>query len=173
MKKPGATQASSPAYFETAFVTTVLRSFINTPPDQLIARLGYGGLLPFAGLTALTWLVRADLVPFVAAALVAYSALIASFLGGIHWGIGFKRLQAGEPLVNFHFLWGITPSLLAWVALVMPPLAGLPLLGLVLLGCYGVDRKTYPPAGLRRWLTLRFHLTVVATLSCILSAAAV
>ena len=154
-------------------MTTAFRPFTHIPPDQLIARLGYGGLLPFVGLTALTWLVRADLVPFVAAALVAYSALIASFLGGIHWGIGFKRLQASEPLVNFHFLWGITPSLLAWVALLMPPLAGLPLLGLVLLGCYGVDRKTYPPAGLRRWLTLRFHLTVVATLSCMLSAAAV
>ena len=154
-------------------MTTVLRPFIHTPPDQLIARLGYGGLLPFIVLTALAWLVRADLVPFVAAALVAYSALIASFLGGIHWGIGFKRLQAGETALNFHFLWGITPSLLAWVALLMPPLAGLPLLGLVLLGCYGVDRKIYPPSGLRRWLTLRFRLTVVAVLSCVLSAAAV
>lgn len=154
-------------------MTTPRRLLMDTPTDPLIARLGYGGLLPFVGLTALAWLVRAELVPFVAAALVAYAALIASFLGGIHWGIGFKRLQANEPLLNFHFLWGVTPSLLAWIALVMPPLAGLPLLGLVLLACYGVDRKTYPPAGLRRWLTLRFHLTVVAILSCVLSAAAV
>ena len=165
--------APSPTFFESDPVTPAHHLFMNTPPDRLIARLGYGGLVPFVGLTALAWLVRTDLVPFVAAALVAYGGLIASFLGGIHWGMGFKRLQAGETLLNIHFLWGVTPSLLAWVALMMPPYAGLPLLGLVILGCYGVDRKTYPAAGLRRWLTLRFHLTVVATLCCVLGAAAV
>ena len=145
----------------------------DTPAlDKTIRQLGYGGLIPFVLLTALLWLVRINLVPFLAMALAAYGAVIASFLGGIHWGIGFKRLQAAEALDRFHFVWGVVPSLLAWLALLMPAMAALPLLGLVVVGCYAVDRKTYPAAGLRRWLTLRFHLTIVATLSCVLGAAA-
>lgn len=138
--------------------------------DKTIDQLGYAGLLPFAGLAALMWLVHADLLPFVAVALTSYAAVIVSFLGGIHWGVGFLRAPA-EP--RFHFVWGVVPSLLAWVALLMPAYAALPLLGLVLVACYAVDRKTYPAAGLSRWLPLRLRLTVVATLSCVLGAAAI
>ena len=43
---------------------------------------------------------------------------------------------------------------------------------LLLVACYLVDRKTWPEAGLREWMTLRFRLTVVATLSCLLGASA-
>ena len=49
--------------------------------------------------------------------------------------------------------------------------AGLPLLGLVLVACYAVDRKTWADAGLAHWLPLRWRLTVVATLSCVFGAA--
>ena len=142
-----------------------------TPPiDKTIDRLGYAGLLPFAGLAALMWLVHADLLPFVAVALAGYAAVIVSFLGGIHWGVGFLGAPAAPRV---HFVWGVVPSLLAWLALLMPAYAGLPLLGLVLVACYGVDHKTYPTAGLSRWLPLRLRLTVVATLSCVLGAAAI
>ena len=116
------------------------------------------------------WVVKADLLPFVAVALTGYTAVIVSFLGGIHWGIGFLRAPRAP---RFHFVWGVVPSLLAWLALLMPAYAALPLLGLVLVMCYAVDRKTYPAAGLSRWLPLRLRLTVVATLSCVLGAAAI
>lgn len=142
--------------------------------DKTIDRLGYAGLLPFAGLAALMWMVRTDLLPFVAAALTGYAAVIASFLGGIHWGIGFLRAPSAESgAPRFHFVWGVVPSLLAWLALLMSTYAALPLLGLVLVACYAVDRKTYPPAGLSHWLPLRLRLTVVAMLSCVLGAAAI
>ena len=49
----------------------------------------------------------------------------------------------------------------------------LTLLALVLVVCYLVDRKTWPQAGLRQWMTLRFRLTTVSVLSCLLGAAAV
>ena len=143
---------------------------MTTATDKTIDQLGYAGLLPFAGLAALMWLVHADLLPFVAVALTGYAALIVSFLGGVHWGVGFLRAPAAP---RFHFVWGVVPSLLAWVALLMPAYAALPLLGLVLVACYAVDRKTYPGAGLSRWLPLRLRLTVVATLSCVLGAAAI
>jgi hypothetical protein len=69
-------------------------------------------------------------------------------------------------------VWGVVPSLVSWVAVIMPAYAGLPVLGCLLMGCYLVDRKTWPEAGLRDWMTLRFRLTVVSTLSCLLGAAA-
>jgi hypothetical protein len=69
-------------------------------------------------------------------------------------------------------VWGVIPSLVSWIAVIMPAYAGLPLLGFLLIACYLVDRKTWPEAGLRDWMTLRFRLTVVSVLSCLLGAAA-
>jgi hypothetical protein len=147
----------------------MLNKLLGTDLDQTITRLGYAGLAPFALLALLMWLVRPELHPFVAIALTSYGAVVASFLGGIHWGLGFRL---GSTAPRIHFVWGVVPSVLAWVAVIMPAYAGLPLLGLVLLACYLVDRTTWPAAGAGRWLTLRFRLTVVATLSCLLGAAA-
>ena len=135
-----------------------------------ITRLGYAGLTPFVLLAALMWLVDAELLPFVAIALGGYAAAIVSFLGGVHWGIGFMKGQDAPP---FHFIWGVVPSLFAWLALMMPAYAALPLLGLVVVACYAVDSKTYPTAGLASWLPMRLCLTVVATASCVLGAAAI
>ena len=115
------------------------------------------------------YLVTEDVLPLVSIALTAYAAVIASFLGGIHWGLALREHSAQR---NLHLIWGVTPSLLAWVAVVMPAYAGLPLLGLILLACYLVDRSTWPAAGLRAWMTLRFRLTLISVLSCLLGAAA-
>jgi len=99
----------------------------------------------------------------------AYGATIAAFLGGIHWGIGLRH---NAPQRKLHMFWGVIPSLVAWIAVIMPAFAGLPLLALLLLACYLVDRKTWPEAGLRDWMTMRFRLTVVSTLACLFGAAA-
>lgn len=144
--------------------TTLMTSSL----EKTIQRLGYAGLIPFVLLSLLMWLVHVELLPFVSIALAAYAAAIASFLGGIHWGLGFMK---GEASPRFHFLWGVVPSLFAWLALMMPAYAALPLLALVLVACYAVDRKTYPAVGLSRWLPLRLQLTIVATLSCLSGAA--
>ena len=138
--------------------------------QQTITRLGYAGLIPFVLLAALMWLVDAELLPFVAIALGGYAAAIVSFLGGVHWGIGFMK---GEASPRFHFIWGVVPSLVAWLALMMPAYAALPFLGLVVVACYAVDSKTYPEAGLAHWLQMRLQLTVFATASCMLGAAAI
>ena len=69
--------------------------------------LGYAGLIPFVAGAALAWLIQPEWRPFTAAALSAYAAVIVSFLGGIHWGIGFRD---GTPRL---FLWGVVPSLVA------------------------------------------------------------
>ncbi len=140
---------------------------------------GYGGLIPFALLAAMLWLVQPELQGFVAIALAAHAALIAAFLGGIHWGIGWSAAVVGgierssQPHAQRrHFLWGVVPSLLAWPGLLMPPYAGLAWLGFVLMLSYLADRTLYVHAGLQRWLTLRFRLSAVASLSCFIGAGA-
>jgi hypothetical protein len=54
----------------------------------------------------------------------------------------------------------------------MPALAGLPWLGFLLIIAYLADRTLYNQAGLRQWLTLRFRLSAVASLSCFIGAGA-
>ena len=144
----------------------------DSDAGQLIERLGYAGLIPFVVLAFFMWIVTPEAHPFVAIALCAYGATIAAFLGGIHWGIGFKNAARTHNANLFNFGWGVVPSLMAWVAITMPAYAGLPLLAMLLVACYLVDRKTWPEAGLRDWMTMRFRLTVVSTLSCLLGAAA-
>ena len=115
----------------------------------------------------------ADLVLWVAMGLTAYAALIASFLGGIHWGVAWLRMERGQQGARTHLAWGVMPSLLAWPGVVMPAYAGLVWLALVLVLCYLVDRKLYASAGLSSWLALRFRLSAVAALSCLVGAGAV
>lgn len=139
------------------------------PPLSDTARwLGHLGLLPFALGALLVWLGLApELHAFAAQSLSAYGALIVSFLGGIHWGLAF-RMTAPPALL---FVWGVVPSLAGWLAVMMPPDAGLVVLGAMLLACYAVDRRVYPTQGVAHWLTLRFRLSTVAALCCFLGAA--
>ena len=129
--------------------------------------LGHAGLLPFVASAALVWWLPPEAAARVVAALLAYAALILSFLGGIHWGIGFR--DGG----SWPFVWGVMPSLGAWPALLLPNRAGLVLLGVLLLLCYGVDRLRYPRHDMAAWLPLRLRLSGVAALSCFTGAAGV
>ncbi|MDP3520906.1 MAG: DUF3429 domain-containing protein [Hydrogenophaga sp.] len=144
----------------------------DTRHAPLIRRLGHAGLIPFVLLAATVWLVDAELQPWAAMAMGAYAALIVSYLGGIHWGLAWKLADAPHDHQRAHLLWGVAPSLLAWPGVLMPPHAGLVWLALALVLCYLVDRRLYPAAGVGQWLTLRFQLTAVATLSCLVAAGA-
>ena len=151
----------------------------QAPPDSaLIRQLGHAGLLPFVLLALLLWLLSGQEQVFVSVALTSYAALVVSFLGGVHWGIVWmaSRLATDENrnlIARQHLLWGITPPLLAWPGVLMPPFAGLAWLGFVLVLAYLADRALYPRAGLQVWLTLRFRLSAIAALSCFIGAGAV
>ena len=142
-------------------------ALVPPPPTNTAHRLGYAGLVPFVAGALLVWFVRPDAHPYATLALSAYAAVIVSFLGGIHWGIGFREAVAPPSL----FAWGIVPSLVAWLAVMMPASAGLVIHGVMLCVCYAVDRRVYPRHGLQRWLTLRFRLSAVAGLACFIGAA--
>lgn len=139
----------------------------QAPVSDTARLLGHLGLLPFVLGALLVWVVNAQAHPYATLALSAYAATIVSFLGGIHWGLGFRLTAPPASL----FVWGVVPSLIAWLAVMMPASAGLVVHGVMLLACYAVDRKVYPVQGLQRWLTLRFRLSMVAALSCFLGAA--
>jgi hypothetical protein len=150
----------------------------HAEPGELARKLGYAGLTPFIAGALFVFLLsgRIDDDPFnfVVLALSSYAALIISFLGGIPWGLVMWRSASGLALADAHrrALWtGIAYMLAAWVALLMPPHAGLVVMGALLITCYLTDRKRYPELGVAGWLTLRFRLTVVASMSCFLAAA--
>jgi Protein of unknown function (DUF3429) len=138
-------------------------------PDTTALRLAYAGLLPFLLGALLVWAVHSDVQAYVALALAAYAAVVLSFLGGIHWGLVMRQPVPAGPA--WGLLWGVVPSLLAWPAVMMPPDAGLVVLGVMLIVSYAVDRRLYPAQGAAAWLTLRFRLSAVAGLSCFIGAA--
>ena len=142
---------------------------VGSKPGKRAQQLAYAGLLPFALGAALIWIVRAEVQDHVSTALSAYAALILSFLGGIHWGFGIR--SAAED--SSRFVWGVVPSLIAWIAVLMPAHAGLVIHGIMLIVCYLVDRKVYPLHQAAAWLTLRFRLTCVASLACFLGVAGI
>ena len=140
-------------------------------PDTPALRLGYAGLLPFVLGALLVWTVRADVQPYVALALSAYAAVVLSFLGGIHWGLAMRQSQPAPAGPDWGLTWGVVPSLVAWAAVLMPPDAGLVILGAMLIVSYAVDRRLYPAHGAAGWLTLRFRLSAVAAFCCFIGAA--
>lgn len=87
--------------------------------------LGHLGLLPFFALAALTWWPAEAGAGGVALArlaqllLVAYSAVILSFLGGVHWGFALLAQGLARPALRHALTWGVVPSLLGWLALLM------------------------------------------------------
>lgn len=129
--------------------------------------LGVAGLLPFVAAAGGMAMAPPDWRDAAATALAAYAALITSFLGGIHWGLAFSRHRPDTTL----WVWGVTPSLLAWMALLLPRATGLACLAGTLVACLLVDRRVYPRLGLAPWLALRWPLTVVAAGSCAVGAA--
>lgn len=137
-------------------------------PPQIAHRLAWAGLIPFAFGAALIWLVDDQAHPYATLSLSAYGALVLSFLGGIHWGLAMRDDRAPDGV---SIGWGVVPALVSWPAVMMPPASGLVIEGLMLVGCYAVDRHLYPRLGAAPWLVLRFRLSALAALSCFIGAA--
>lgn len=129
------------------------------------ARLGYAGLLPFVALALASWFSPVPYRALAAFALLAYGATIASFLGAIHWGLAMRGPLTPQP---GPFVWGVFPSLVAWLAMLLPRSQGLVTLALLLGICLAVDRRSYPAYGLTEWLRMRLHLTLVSVI-CLLA----
>ncbi len=129
--------------------------------------LGIGGLIPFAGLACLSGvdLSAHGLAPdALHAALTSYAALIASFIGGVRWGLAAVR----RPGESRDFILSVLPSLIAWVALALPRPADLLML-MVLFTAMGIvdtvsQNDTLIPEWYRR-LRMILTLGVVGSLT--------
>ena len=128
--------------------------------------LGYSGLIPFVVLAAMAWTLNAAEQALATFALRAYAVTIVSFLGAIHWGLAMRQSPA-NPLLLW---WGVAPSLVGWVSLLLVPAAASLILAATLWLCFLVDRRVYPAFGLRAWLRMRLVLTAVASAACVISS---
>lgn len=128
----------------------------SLPPGA--SALGYGGLVPFAAAVLGIVLLDGEQRALAVRALLAYGAVILSFLGAVHWGLVLARPPADAAR---RLLAGVLPSLAGWVALLLPARFGLALL-VVAFGAFWLyehrvlGARWLPEAylGLRRNLTL-------------------
>jgi hypothetical protein len=100
---------------------SVLKSLYEIPPAARL--LGFSGLIPFVAAAAGALIADSALQDMSLRALVAYGAVILSFLGGVRWGLAIAQTDATalwKPLVI-----SVLPSLLGWAALLLPTGTGL------------------------------------------------
>lgn len=90
----------------------------STPTIVLL--LGYGGLIPFIGLTVVLFTPLCS-QKFLASAIFYYAATILSFVAAIHWGFAMTIKSLSEKEQTRLYLWSVIPPLLAWIALLMTP----------------------------------------------------
>ena len=138
-------------------------------PTPWARRLGDGGLIPFVVLAAALWMSPPSGVSLASRALLGYGAGIVGFLGAVHWGLAMRERPSASTA---SLLWGVMPCLLGWAALLVGGAAGLLAMAVLLWACFAADRILYPDYGLRAWLPLRLRLTLVASLGCLVGAAA-
>ena len=124
--------------------------------------LGYAGLIPFVTLATLALLADGELQQLAGTALIAYGAVIISFLGAWHWSAAINH--GGDSASPARMVFAVTPALLGWLAILLPFSYGMALVitGL-LMACVADGRwQTTAPSWYRR---LRQRLTLVATAS--------
>ncbi len=142
--------------------------------------LGAAGLLPFIfGAVAIIVAPSLDSASlpdatYFARVLMAYGAVILSFLGGVRWGAAILVERDGEAprsvedanALTAELVIAILPSLIAWGSLLMPPPLGLALLAISFVVMGIIDQIASGAGRLPRWYgRLRIWLSIGATTS--------
>ena len=127
-------------------------------------KLGIAGLIPFIVLAGSGLAAPSSYKDIILLCLLAYAASISSFLGAIHWGLTMREVNPN----GMYLIWGVIPSLIAWISLMLNPDLGLWLISALLWVCLIIDAKIYPTYGLRHWLPMRLFLTTTASVACLI-----
>ena len=144
---------------------------METRPTKSATLLGFMGLFPFIALAAISVGAVGDMAATAQTALLAYGAVILSFLGGVQWGacVGAPSMSDNENAVRLTA--SVVPSLIGWLALLAPAPYGLLLLsaalGLMLLFDLYANRRAWTPAWYAR---LRAPLSVGAAMAVLVGA---
>jgi len=133
--------------------------------SALAFKLGIAGLIPFVVLAGLGFAIESSYRDIIIFSLLAYGASICSFLGAIHWGLTMRDKNPDK----LSLIWGVIPSLIGWISLLIEPTLGLLLITALLWICLFIDTKRYPKYDLAHWLPMRLLLTIVASFACLLS----
>ena len=75
--------------------------------------------------------------------LLSYGAVILSFLGGLHWGRVITSPNANGRPDSTWLIWSVCPSLLGWVALLLPVKVGAMVLSLGFLTSLQIEQKLF------------------------------
>ncbi len=149
----------------------------TTPPAAALAWpplpyvLGLAGLIPFWGLT-IAKLAAVPLPPGAVDFLLAtYAATILSFLGGIRWGAVLRAPD--QRIVATDYIFGVTPQLFGWGALLVPGGWRYGALGLGLLVLGPIDRNLVARGLAPAWFgRLRMILSLGAGVALFVAALA-
>jgi len=130
-----------------------------------VALLGYGGLLPFVFLALAVWLLDDSGANWFAW-LLAYGAVIVSFVGALHWGFAMTLSELSERERYQRFVCSVLPALLGFLALLVQGWLGALILIFAFVWAYWQDLSLVTKAALPAWyLPMRLHLSLIASLS--------
>ncbi len=134
-----------------------------------VAALAFGvaGLIPFVALSIAGFLRSGFIQSEIVFMLICYAAVILSFLGGVHWGV---VLGLPDHLSVKRLAISVVPSLVAWIALLMPENTAVIMLFsafviMLPIDMFAVKNQLFPDWYLR----LRVGLTTVVCLSLLLT----
>ncbi len=140
---------------------------LDATTPRHVAWLGYAGLVPFVGLAAASLM---EVEPRAASmALLAYGAVILSFVGALHWAFAMLLPQLAVMRRTWMYAWSTVPALMAWCALLLESRVGSVILVMAFALHYLQDRRLSVQGLLPAWyLPLRLRLSMVAII-CLLA----
>ncbi len=146
------------------------------PPSRTAVLLGGGGAVPFIALAIASWMATENAALIAAEWVLAYAAVILSFIGGAHWG--FASLRSGAHSASSPSLvlaLSVLPSVIGWAALLSPAPWSAGTLAVAFIAILPLDHwaqaRSLAPDW---WMRLRLPLSVtVATALAITTAAVV
>ena len=143
----------------------VFKGIKNIPNSALV--LGFSGLLPFVFLGSIYVYQSPDVNNGISSALLAYGAIILSFLGGVRWGVAMG--EASPTRIGSQLCISIMPSLLGWIAFLVKNPIGLLILTTAFFLMLLLDYKL--PGAPNWYFSLRVLLStaVIASLLTVLS----
>jgi hypothetical protein len=130
--------------------------------------LGYAGLIPFVGCVAILYLGEPAWRASAIDMLRNYAALIASFLGAVHWGVATDNRDGRQ---HARLRWGVVPALIAWTLLTLPDAFAFVGLAVLFALILTVDRYLLPVLD-DRYRRLRMQLSVVVIITLVAAAGA-
>lgn len=147
---------------------------VAASPPWIALWLGTLGVLPFAALTVVVWVAAEAAASAALFAVVVYGAVILSFLGGAHWGLASGGMGDQPAAASRLLILSVVPSLVGWVAVLVPPPWPAALLAAAFVAVLPLDRwamsMSLAPGW---WLRLRTALSAAVSVLLLLAFASV